>query len=540
MKKKIIKVISVFMVLNIFLIPLANFAPGNQIKTVQAAEGVVDIRFYNAIVSLIGITAAGIAAMSPSFSIPEVDMIQLKNEFAQSLESDAAKKTAWMNAQADYLAGGVAKTMGAIELAKIGVNDIYNQFLDYLKSKNPENYIRSDQLINSNGQIITFEKSVGQFDIYSRTIINDSGKSAWLESARTNWNVLSNTNEYQSWQANKINSNEPKSTYERYAFDKSTNSLLNNGESIYVIGVQYSWFVFSFSKCINVSDEEYNKINNIISWEMFLNKCPATLLNNAEYNDIILKGDITYNNTADIISTNESSISLLPTIPLIDNTVPIGTIVTPAISAPYAGTVPIDVPITVPIDPPIDVPVDPPVEPTLIGTVAAILAGLTPIAGFLEYILAGQVSLTESIEAGLTGVIDGIGDIAGTLTGGITSSLTDIQSSISTLTAPATETINLDPVKNIPKVLFTKFPFSIPWDLYNVYNLMATDNRSPPEFLLGIQMSKSSTLSSLGAGDINMEVKLENYEQIAGIIRVGELLLFVLGLIFATKKLIWG
>lgn len=102
--KKIIKVISVFMVLNIFLIPLANFAPGNQIKTVQAAEGVVDIRFYNAMVSLIGITAAGIAAMSPSFSIPEVDMIQLKDQFAQSLESDAAKKNS-LDERPDRLSG---------------------------------------------------------------------------------------------------------------------------------------------------------------------------------------------------------------------------------------------------------------------------------------------------------------------------------------------------------------------------------------------------------------------------------------------------
>ena len=266
---------------------------------------------------------------------------------------------------------------------------------------------------------------------------------------------------------------------------------------------------------------------------------PSTAL--ALYGDTIPypTGIIKYKNS-NIINTTDENINVINTIPWVNTTVPIGTIVTPAISAPYAGAVPIDVPISVPIDP--TDPIDPPIEddPTLIGTVAAILAGILPISGILDNIKVGQETLIDVIVSGITGVIDGIGDIAGTLTGGITSSLTDIQSSISTLTAPATETINLDPVKNIPQVLFTKFPFSIPWDLYNVYNLMATDNRSPPEFELGIPLTNSNTLSALGTEDLKMELKLENYDDVLGVIRVGELLLFVIGLIFGTKRLIWG
>lgn len=518
MKKKIIKVISVFMVLNIFLIPLANFAPGNQIKTVQAAEGVVDIRFYNAMVSLIGITAAGIAAMSPSFSIPEVDMIQLKDQFAQSLESDAAKKTAWMNAQADYLSGGVAKTMSAVELAKIGVNDIYQDFKNYLE----QNYI----FTNADGITVPIDSN------YSLKIINNFGQfSGSLPTLDFNYTTTTTIGPLPVSPSIPILGMK---YLEVKGFDTINNTYDNACRIVlYTAADSYSSYIYVAIGSPLASNDIRKKVI-----ETFHQYSGINIINSPLYNGAI--AGILSNNNTNILNKTDSAISVLPTIPWVDTSIQIGTIVTPAISAPYAGTVPIDVPITVPIDPPIDVPVDPPVEPTLIGTVAAILAGLTPIAGFLEYILAGQVSLTDTIEAGITGVIDGIGDIAGTLTGGITSSLTDIQSSISTLTAPATETINLDPVKNIPKVLFTKFPFSIPWDLYNVYNLMATDNRSPPEFILGIQMSKSSTLSSLGAGDINMEVKLENYEQIAGIIRVGELLLFVLGLIFATKKLIWG
>lgn len=513
--KKIIKVISVFMVLNIFLIPLANFAPGNQIKTVQAAEGVVDIRFYNAMVSLIGITAAGIAAMSPSFSIPEVDMIQLKDQFAQSLESDAAKKTAWMNAQTDYLAGGIAKTMSATELAKIGISDIYSELKEYLNS---------NIIDNSNADEGTVYTSTSGDFIIETTVYN---MAKYIGYRSYNYQVTSNLEG-----ANSV-CRTTEETHSNMVGDLLICNILIKDASGNSRG-QFMLKEYKFKPFIQVA--YYGACGSFLQ-----NEAMKYGINCLDKFSTISKinGSVSYRN-GDIIDKTDTNIKVIPTIPWLDPSIPAGTIVTPVISAPYAGVVPIDVPMTVPIDPPVDEPVDPPVEENITGTVAAILAGLTPIAGFLEYILAGQVSLTDTIEAGITGVIDGIGDIAGTLTGGITSSLTDIQSSISTLTAPATETINLDPVKNIPKVLFTKFPFSIPWDLYNVYNLMATDNRSPPEFLLGIQMSKSTTLSSLGAGDINMEVKLENYEQIAGIIRVGELLLFVLGLIFATKKLIWG
>lgn len=525
MKKKLIKILSIVLVLNIFMVPFSTFAPGNQIKTVHASGELVDIRFFNAMVTMIGVTAVGITGMmSQSFSIPEVDMVALKDQFQTTLDADATKKTAWMNAQSDYLAGGVAKTMGAVELAKIGFNDVYIQFLNYIKNKLPnvdiKNSITEDIFVDGyKFNVKRIPDTPYQF-LYPVSI-------AWENYGiyQTGYNQLRSV--YRSSYEN-ITPNGSVDFINSYMYNPAGSliasiTLSRNGLCMYAE-------INKYYDSSNLDDNKY--------FIQYLNQFGINAEQAFSLSSIGISGSISYIDN-NIINSDTDSISVIPTIPWIPD-VPIGTVVTPAIAAPYVGVVPIDVPITVPIDPPIDEPVDPPAEPTLIGTVAAILAGLTPIAGFLEHILAGQVSLTDAIEAGLTDVVDGIGDIAGTLTGGITSSLTDIQSSISTLTAPATDTVNLDPVKNIPKVLFTKFPFSIPWDLFNVYNLMATDNRSPPEFSLGIPMTKSTTLSAFGVGDINMSVKLENYDQIFGIIRVGELLLFVIGLIFATKKLIWG
>lgn len=502
MKKKIIKVISVFMVLNIFLIPLTNFAPCNQIKTVQASEGIIDIRFFNAVISMIGITAAGLATMSPSFTIPEADLVEMKNSFAQTLEADAVKKQAWLSAQTDYLAGGIAKTMGAVELAKIGINDIYNQFKDYIENNYIQNKVINNTILN--------------LDNTSFSIINNSsqytpgyGYSSIPYFLFTGFNLTSNFMVTNSIAL--TNGNPGYNELYRVQFIDASGNVIQD-KCIKVEAYRNDTFVYLTNQGLN---EEQTKI--LLSLISSLGIPYTHALTNS-----IIHGNISNNN---LLNSTDTTRSIIPTIPWIDTTVPIGTIVTPAIAAPYAGAVPIDVPITAPIDPPIEEPVDPPADVTLIGTVAAILAGITPISAILDNILASELDIADVIEVGITGVIDGI---------------TDIQSSLSTLTAPATETINLDPVKNIPSVLFTKFPFSIPWDLFNVYNLMATDNRSPPEFSLGIPMTKSLNLSSFGVSDIKMDVKLENYEEIAGIVRTAELLLFVIGLIFATKKLIWG
>lgn len=537
MKKKLIKILSIVLVLNIFLVPLSTFAPGNQIKTVQASGELVDIRFFNAMIAMIGITSAGVLYMSQSFSIPEMDMVALKDQFQTTLDGDATKKAAWMNAQTKYLSGGVAKTMGAAELAKIGINDIYVQFKTYLNEK-----IKSGTYQHLATNILTGYEYTGAYEnieLYEKPT-----------PAKVNLMMVVNALGSFNYKPYKVSP----SIIQNYAYAPFTTykdqyPVLTQGnifsEYIFYNTDTNSWSNITYKleySYTMIFSNEYSSNNDFTNYEerAKIANLMGIDLSSSNFGYETINGDVNYTNTDNIINIDEQYIHVFPTIPFIDDSVPIGTVVTPAISAPYAGAVPIDVPISVPIDP--TDPTDPtaPTYPDVLSATLAIIAALVPISGLLDNIKVGVGDIGDVIDTGLDSVIDGIGDIAGTLTGGITSSLTDIQSSLSTLTGPATETINLDPVKNIPKVLFTKFPFSIPWDLFNVYNLMATDNRTPPEFSLGIPITNSPTLSTFGVGDIDMVVKLENYDQVFGIIRVGELLLFVIGLIFATKKLIWG
>lgn len=512
-KKKIMKMLALVLVLNVLIIPLSSFAPQEQNKyKVMAAEGIVDIKFYNAIISMIGITAAGLATMSPSFSIPEADIIEMKNNFAQSLESDATKKAAWMKAQTEYLAGGVAKTMGAVELSKIGINDIYTDFMSYLKT----NVVTQDSIGLTVGSY-TMSKSIINQTYYAGLLVNN--KFTYYPSygcfyANATWGSYVSSNKFLTISFMNNSTGTP-IIFDFYREDVDAKVLVSNLAAASNYPMDARKFIYSTMMVYGLNMSQFS----------------STWLTGVS----LISGTVT--NTNNIINATDTTRSIVPTIPWIGTDIPIGTVVTPAISIPYAGTVPIDVPISVPIDPPIDEPVDPPAEPNLIGTVAAILAGLTPIAGFLEYILAGQVSLTDTIEAAITGVIDSIGDIAGTLTGGITSTLTDIKTAITDFVNPSPETVSqldLNPIKNIPGVLFTRFPFSIPFDFYNIISFMGGSAREAPVFEFKID------LSSLTLPDIEKQIDMQPFNQIAGYVRIAELLAFAIAVMLKTKTLIWG
>lgn len=508
---RILKILALLMVMNILIVPLTSFTPQQQNKyKVYAAEGIVDIRFFNAVISMIGITAAGLATMSPTFSIPEVDLVEMKNNFEQSLEADAVKKQAWIAAQTDYLAGGIAKTMGAVELAKIGINDIYTQFKDYVSSK----FI----IMPLDPTIETVNTEYENFNV-----------TTYLPSP-----------EYLKY------------AYYPYTYSSSISNVVAFNTDVifnlpsYTENILYFYINDKYNETaavieIYVTYDQMVRLRYVVENEQRLNTDMMIYIVNklSEFGIDILLYYPNYDNdykgyikNPDIVNVDNDSISIIPTIPWIDNDIPIGTIVTPAISAPYAGAVPIDVPITAPIDPPIEEPVDPPADATLIGTVAAILAGITPISAILDNILASELDIADVIEVGITDVIDGIGDIAGTLTDGITTSLTDIQTSIGSLLDPPTETLDLDKLKNLNSVLFTKFPFSIPFDFIAIVTAINADPVAP---VLTIPFN----MQDFGGSNSNVEIDLSIYDNFANIARQIGFIGFVIFMLFNTRKLIW-
>lgn len=508
-QQKKIKLVAVVMAMSVLFTPLFSILEIKQtVNVVQAEEATISAAFFGAVLAMMGITAYMQGNMSSTFSIPETDLLALKDQFAQTLEADAAKKSAWMAAQTDYLAGGIAKTMGAVELAKIGVNDIYNQFLDYLKNINNANISIPSE---------TISKTFGNVVITNQ--INNSTEYNKLKPGIPF--IYNTTTEY----------------LERPKIDMNTIGCIFNlnimiySSSIIRIDI-YEDSVRTYTVAyLNTDNLKY--LNN--DAKLYIKSCLASIglmgfLD--EYLTTIYSGNVIYNDTGDIINKTDENISLLPTIPWIDTTVPVGTIVTPAIAAPYAGTVPIDVPITAPIDPPIEEP-ETPSYPDVLSATLAILAALTPISAILDNIDLGIGDLDDVIDAGNTAIADGIDDIINSITGSVTDIGTIVEPITSTLDKifdPPSKDIDWDKLKNIE--IFNKFPFSIPSDLYFLMSMLASNPVAP-------NINIDLDLSFIGAGVQRYTYDLSQFDNFAQVLRSVELLAFVFFLLYSTKNLIW-
>lgn len=87
------------------------------------------------------------------------------------------------------------------------------------------------------------------------------------------------------------------------------------------------------------------------------------------------------------------------------------------------------------------------------------------------------------------------------------------------------------PTLTLPEILFkTKFPFCLPWDLYNVFVLL---NAEPvaPKFDIPFKLDR------LGI-DYTFSVDLSEYEQLALISRVSLSVMFIIALILLSRKVI--
>lgn len=382
-KNLIMKSLALTMVLFIIVIPAL---PSQQYKKVEASEGVVDPQFYAAVLTMIGVTSVMIGSMSDNFSIPSTDFTALKDQFAQTLEADATKKAAWMNAQTDYLSGGVAKTMGAVELAKIGVNDLYNQFSDYLNNK--------PVLVDNSGTETT-SLVIDNMTI-TKTVDSVNGYTGYM-----NYLTRANLNPWSFEYYGGQNVYVQKDVYSVISPDNGLHySIAGRYGTSTVFGLTVEWYQYvNVIANLNING---TLTNNQLQY--LLSQLTSIGINvKDKYPDILTTGVINGSiSKANIINSTDTTRSIYPTIPWIDTTVPAGTIVTPAIVAPYVGAVPIDVPISTPIDP--TDPIDPPVEEdnTLIGTVAAILAGILPISGILDNINVGIDGIATTITNTIT------------------------------------------------------------------------------------------------------------------------------------------
>lgn len=80
-----------------------------------------------------------------------------------------------------------------------------------------------------------------------------------------------------------------------------------------------------------------------------------------------------------------------------------------------------------------------------------------------------------------------------------------------------------------------KFPFCLPFDIYKIFNVLSAEPKAP-KFTIPIKMEN---INGTGYGfDFSIDVDLSEYSWIAEIVRWMLLIIFVLGLILVTNKLI--
>lgn len=83
----------------------------------------------------------------------------------------------------------------------------------------------------------------------------------------------------------------------------------------------------------------------------------------------------------------------------------------------------------------------------------------------------------------------------------------------------------------LPSSISTKFPFSLPFDIYNLFNVFSADPVTP-KFTVPLDMT------SVGGEVYNIDIDLSDFDDIANIVRWLLYGLFLIGLIILTNKLI--
>lgn len=104
------------------------------------------------------------------------------------------------------------------------------------------------------------------------------------------------------------------------------------------------------------------------------------------------------------------------------------------------------------------------------------------------------------------------------------------------ITAEDIYTADIPAIDTAPALWTTKFPFCIPWDIYNLFSGFFTTSQCP-KFTFVLMPENSFGLQN---EEVTLTIDFSEYDTIVQIIRFFIAVFFVFGLIFATRKLVWS
>lgn len=141
-------------------------------------------------------------------------------------------------------------------------------------------------------------------------------------------------------------------------------------------------------------------------------------------------------------------------------------------------------------------------------------------------------TLWNTVSNGFQNVLNKMGQISTSITTpleALKTGVLTISTAITTFFDP-TIPINWEPIKAIGFSFTRAFPFSLPWDIYRSFSSLVSS-----EWDGKIPVNVNSGIVSM-----NFEISFDWFDSIIGSVRLIELLLFDVGLILATRKLLGG
>lgn len=133
-----------------------------------------------------------------------------------------------------------------------------------------------------------------------------------------------------------------------------------------------------------------------------------------------------------------------------------------------------------------------------------------------------------------SGVLSGISSIVSAISSAVSNTWTAVSSiatSIATFFDFSGE-IDFQPLRVVGTTFTTKFPFSLPWDLKNSFVSLSSSGFNP---VIGQVIHTGGVI-----GDIDFHVDLSMWQSVVDVVRKLELLIFDIGLIFYTRRLLGG